>query len=175
VFLKHGGFDEKFGRGEDVELGFRLEQNGVPFYYNGKASAIHRGYRSFDSWRASAHSYGHCEVVLAMRRGNTNQMLYEISRRYYARPPIVRKITELVLGRNSVREFVIQSLKATSGILSSIGLYKFAHPGYSIIFNIQYWHGVADELGGKEAFKQYVCDSSKAGTAANINIGQTKN
>ena len=175
IFLKHGGFDETFGRGEDVELGFRLEQDNVPFYYNANASAVHRGYRSFESWRSSAQSYGHCEVILALKHSNHNRALAEISQRYYARPSQVRRIIEFCMGKDSIRGALIQTLKFTSGVFSKIGLYKLAHPGYSIIFNIHLWHGVADELGGKEAFNRYVCVSPKAEAAANVKISQPKN
>ncbi|MCI0438043.1 MAG: glycosyltransferase family 2 protein [Chloroflexi bacterium] len=168
IFLRHGGFDEKFGRGEDVELGFRLEQDGVSFSYNGRASVVHRGYRSFDSWRSSARSYGHCEVVLALRRADHNRALAEISNRYHARPPQLRRMIEFFLGRESLRNAFVQTLKHTCGVLNRIGLYKLAHPGYSIIFNIQYWKGVADQLGGKEAFKRCISVRPQARVQARV-------
>ena len=154
-FLKIGGFNEALKRGEDVELGFRMEREGVPFYFSSKASAVHRGYRNFHSWCNSAYLYGQTDVQLAVKRGH-GQVLSEIFRWYQHRASVIHLAVNLTLGRENTRNAIIRALRYASGTLSFVRLNKLAHVGYSIIFNVQYWNGVANELGGRESFQDYV-------------------
>lgn len=154
-FLQAGGFDERLKRGEDVELGFRLQKMGLHFYFNPKAAATHRGYRSFSSWCNSSYLYGRCDVLLAVEKGH-KLVLPEISRWYHRQPAAARWMAELCLGRDQVHHLFLQLLRIGAGALSCVGLNSLAHYGYSGIYKLQYWQGVADELGGREAFRNQV-------------------
>ena len=154
IFMQLGGFNESFRRGEDVELGLRLEMAAVPFYFNYNAAAVHRGYRSFPSWCASAHVYGQVEVILAARKGHSAGMA-ELTERYTRKPSIVHWMLQMSLGRKKLRGLMVQALRFAAGALSAIGLTRVAHYPYSLIFNLQHWNGVAEELGGKGAFMRF--------------------
>ncbi len=155
AFLQVGGFNEGMERGEDIELGFRLEQAGVPFYFNPAAAAIHRGYRSFASWRRSAYLYGRTDVLLA-RRGIHAQSLSEIWAWYHRKPPPFHWFLGLSLGRPGLQSALAGALAAWGGLFTRLGMPVLAHPAYSLIFNLQYWQGVADELGGRAAFYRHL-------------------
>lgn len=154
-FIKCGGFDESLERGEDVELGFRLEKAGVPFYYNPEASVIHLGRRSFASWCNSSYLYGRTDVLLAVKSGHIN-VLPEVFSWYHRKQRMIRWMIGLCLDRRKTRSALLQALRAGSEVVNALRLAGVAHGGYSTIFNLNYWQGVSDELGGKPIFKQHV-------------------
>ena len=150
-FIRAGGFDETLKRGEDVELGFRLERSGAKFHFSPGSAAYHRGYRPFNSWRNSAYLYGRTDVELALKRGHM-QVLDEISRWYVRRHAAIRAVVKLslVCGKPA-RSLMEGSLRVIGGVTHRIGLTKVSHACYSLIFNTSYWQGAADELGGRKA------------------------
>lgn len=151
TFLRAGGFNEELRRGEDVELGFRLEHSGAPFRFNARASAVHRGFRTFRSWCNSAYLYGRTDVGLALDRGHP-QVLAEIFGWYHRKPAAIRWAVRLCTDRPLLRASALAGVRALAGTLSWLRLYRLSHPGYSIIFALHYWQGVADQLGGRDAF-----------------------
>ena len=62
--LAVGGFNQKFPRGEDVELGARLHQHGLQFRFNPQALGVHHAERSLESWSHAHRSYGLLEVEI---------------------------------------------------------------------------------------------------------------
>lgn len=148
LFQKHDGFDLQMGhvRGEDVELGLRLENDGARFYFAVDGSAIHRGYRSFTSWCNSALILGVRDVVLARDKGY-QQLMSTIFRWHHAKSRAIRWTVRYSVDRKVIREVIVAALRVGSGIFSWLRMHKLAHAGYSVIFNLYYWHGVTNELG----------------------------
>ncbi len=147
-FLAVDGFDLGMGhvRGEDVELGFRLEDAGATYCFAPSAAGVHRGFRSFSSWCNSAYILGVRDIVLVKEKGRT-QLFPRLSNWYRNKPLAVRWAVRLSLGRRRVLSALALALRAISGALSFLGFHRTAHMGYSTVFNLYYWHGVADELG----------------------------
>jgi hypothetical protein len=155
-FLNAGGFDESLKRGEDVELGFRLERGGAKFHFSEGAAAYHRGYRSFNSWRNSAYLYGSSDVQLALKRGH-QQVLDEVSRWYVNRQLLIRTFVQAsLIGGKPVRWLIERSLRTTGAITDRAGVTRLSHLCYSLIFNVNYWQGAADEIGGRAALMKCV-------------------
>ncbi len=155
AFLDAGGFDEELKRGEDVDLGFRLEEAGNKFHFNSEAAAIHRGYRSFASWCKSSYLYGRCDVELALNRGHKKEIA-EVMRWYHRKPFFARRAISLSAGRPAIVNAMTQALHKVSGMLTKMRLKKLARYGYSAIYQLQYWHGVTEALGGRQTFFQYL-------------------
>lgn len=153
LFLDAGGFDATLKRGEDVELGLRLESRGLRFHFNPAAAAVHRGYRSFASWCISAYMYGRCDVELSQVRGHDDVLPQALSW-FYKLPATTRWMIDLAVGRTRLRAAMIAALKTASGGLNGMGYHSLAHYGYGGIYKLQYWQGVADALGGREAFEE---------------------
>jgi glycosyltransferase involved in cell wall biosynthesis len=151
IFVSLKGFDVQLKRGEDVEFGFRLEQAGAQFYFNPKASAIHRGYRSFESWCQSAYLYGHTDVQLATVRGHAHA-LQEVFQWHRSQPALARLALGLAQQNQFTRKGVKTLLRAGSGILTRLRLHKAAYYGYTGIYRLNYWQGVLDTLGGHREF-----------------------
>lgn len=166
AFLAAGGFNEQMKRGEDVELGFRLENAGQKFHFNPEAAAIHRGYRSFESWLRSSYLYGHCDVELALVRGHRKEMA-EIIRWYHRKPLFARMAINISAGRASVVNAMTKALRTASDIFTQLGMKKMSRYGYSCIYQLQYWHGVTEALGGRQSFSQHI-DAWKADKLARM-------
>ena len=166
LFRQLDGFDLAMGhiRGEDVELGFRLEDAGARFYFAPAAAAVHRGYRSFPSWCNSAYILGVRDVVLAKEKGHP-QLLQRISGSYRRKPVAVQWAVACSVGRRRVQDALVHATKAGAGALSWLGFRRLAHMGYSVIFNLCYWHGVSDELGGRHSFRRSLAGETPAGVS----------
>lgn len=147
LFKQINGFDLGMGhiRGEDVDLGFRFEGEGATFYFAEDGAVIHRGFRPFQSWCNSAYILGIRDVVL-LREKNRIELRDRLSTGYSNRPAIARWIISAAIRNKTVKDAIIGTTKLFSGILMGLGAAKIAHSGYSMIFTIHYWHGVADEV-----------------------------
>jgi GT2 family glycosyltransferase/peptidoglycan/xylan/chitin deacetylase (PgdA/CDA1 family) len=63
-----GGFDEEFARAiEDIDLGFRLWDLGVPFEYVPAAQVVHRDFKTIEQQLAHAAAWGANEVLLCRK------------------------------------------------------------------------------------------------------------
>ncbi|MCH8064175.1 MAG: hypothetical protein IH861_16935, partial [Chloroflexi bacterium] len=101
------------------------------------------------------HAYGHTDVLLAIKRGHLS-VLPEIFGWYHNRGLIIRTFVQLSLGRKKLQRVLVQMLKLGAGICDLLGLRRLSHDAYSIIFNIRYWNGAAEQLGGADRFRRLV-------------------
>ncbi len=147
-----GGFDTRFRRAEDVELAYRLDKAGLKFVFKGDAVGFHYAERSFDSWLATPYAYGRNDVVFSRDMG-CDWLLPTMWREYHGRHPLIRRTTTLCLDRPAPSKLLTRSLKTSAEVAPASA--RFA---YSAIFNLRYYQGVADELGGREAFFAGVAD-----------------
>ncbi len=159
-FLRVRGFDESLMRGEDVELGFRLEQSGARFYFAPSAAVVHRGVRTFSSWCNSAYLYGVTDVALALERGHTD-VLPEVLRWYHRQPAVTRMAVKLCAGRPALRNPAVRALQAVAAGFFKARAHKLAHFAYSSIYKLQYWEGVAERLGGRAQLMRAVSESHR--------------
>jgi GT2 family glycosyltransferase len=63
-FLAVGGFDERFTRAEDVELGLRLWKHGCQFLFEPRAIAWHYSERTLQGWLKIPREYGRFDVAI---------------------------------------------------------------------------------------------------------------
>jgi mycofactocin system glycosyltransferase len=63
------GFDESLRLGEDVDLVWRLHDQGWLVRYDARTTVHHRARRSWRSWLRQRHRYGESSAVLASRHG----------------------------------------------------------------------------------------------------------
>lgn len=143
--LAVGGFNEKFTRQEDVELGFRLAQRGLHFRFAPHADGIHRPTRTFASWYKTPYEYGRRDVQMARDIGEAQAM--ELTRKHFQERNRATQIaarfcigipaleaTFLAVGRGAVR----------------FGGRKIALVACSLLFNLRYLQGMCQELGGRQ-------------------------
>lgn len=151
-FVAMNGFDVAMGhvRGEDVDLGLRLEDAGATFHFVPAAGAIHLGFRNFSSWCNSAYILGVRDVVLAEEKGR-KELMQRVYGRRRRRPRVISLAVRLSLGGQNVRATLVGALRFVSGVLERLKLRSLAHAGYSIIFHVHYWNGIAEGLRGRVA------------------------
>lgn len=150
--LQAGGFDPQFRRAEDVELAYRLSDAGLHFVFNPRATGFHYAERSFSSWLAIPYAYGRNDVIFARDRGQ-RWLLPTVQREFREeRHAFIRALTRLCLDRPAASRMVLRSLRLLGWGADSIGLQRLSNMAYSGIFNLRYYQGMADELGGRAAF-----------------------
>jgi glycosyltransferase involved in cell wall biosynthesis len=145
LLLQAGGFDPSFKRAEDVELAFRMAALGARFEYTPTADVLHYASRSFASWLRTPYQYGRYDVVMEREKGIGT---FQIACRELARRHVLnRRLAYLCVGRPWLRP-TIWSLFLASSAAVWIGQEQVASFALSAIFNLQYWQGASDELGG---------------------------
>jgi GT2 family glycosyltransferase len=151
ALISAGGFDTTFQRAEDVELAYRLADMGLNFEFNPDAIGYHYAERSFSSWLQIPYAYGRNDVIFAQQK-KQDWLLPTIFREYKGRNFIVRAITSLCLDHKLTTDLTVSLLTQMASIGHAIGQQSVPRMAYSGIFNLKYYQGVADELGGRDKF-----------------------
>jgi GT2 family glycosyltransferase len=159
-FIAAGGFDHRFGRAEDVELGYRLRDAGLGFVFEPRARVWHYARRTFASWRRTPYEYGRSDV--AMGRDKGHEALGLAFREFHRRHPMNRALARGCVGRPGVFVAVTLLLRGAVRAADVIGADRPAAAGLSALFNLLYWQGVSDALGGRQAVWRSVAEQAPA-------------
>jgi glycosyltransferase involved in cell wall biosynthesis len=149
IVLEAGGFDPSFSRAEDVELAYRLADCGMKFLFNPQAVGYHYAQRSFKSWLATPYAYGKNDVIFHQEKGQT-WLLPKISAEFKGRHFLNKAVVRLCLDKPKLSQFFIFSLKLVGIASSHLKLTRLSNMAFSGIFNLRYYQGAADRLGGKD-------------------------
>jgi GT2 family glycosyltransferase len=149
--LEAGGFDPQFRRAEDVELAYRLEKRGLRFVFNPDAIIYHYAERSFASWVAIPYAYGVNDVIFT-REKKQSWLMPTVYREFHDRHFLVRMLVQICLDRRAISSRSQIALREFGLLCSKLNLSELSHLACGGIFNMQYYQGVADALGGREAF-----------------------
>jgi GT2 family glycosyltransferase len=157
-FLAVGGFDTSFKRAEDVELGYRLRDAGARFIFNPHADVMHYASRTFAAWLRTPYLYGRYDVVMAHDKDQDTLLWATVE--FHGRNPLTRALVRLAVGRPRIVSAARTTLRAAVAVAEHVHLRR-QWSGYilSAIFNLMYWQGVNQELGGRRA----VLDALRAG------------
>ena len=134
---------------EDVELGYRLRNVGAHFVFAPAADVRHYASRTFSAWRRTPYQYGRYDVIMSRDKGHEalTRALGEFRRRH----PANRALSRLVAGRPWLIQSMVLLLGLTVRAATLVGARHAASRALSGIFNLLYWQGVCDELGGRKA------------------------
>lgn len=146
-----GGFDPAYKRAEDVELALRLRDHGVQFTFLPEARAWHYVQRTYQSWLRMSAAYGEADV--AMARSGRVEVLNPVAEEFRLRNVGVRALTHLCIGRPALTAVIVWLLGL---IIRGTALIGAPAPGKilcSLVFNLRYYNGLADALGGRAGFK----------------------
>ena len=151
--IELGGFDRRLTRAEDVEFAYRLvkAEVGTKFVFNEQAIGYHYAERSFSSWLNTPYAYGINDVIFAQEKGQT-WLLPVMWREFSGRNTLVRSITSLCLGRPFISKFSMVTLAKIALVGNKLHHSRLTNMAYSGIFNLRYYEGVADQLGGRHSF-----------------------
>jgi glycosyltransferase involved in cell wall biosynthesis len=140
-----GGFDENFRRAEDVELAYRLANNGLEFVFNIRAAGMHFADRSFRAWLDVAYTYGRNDVIFARDR-NQEWLLPTIRREFKERHYLIRSLVRVCSGRSRLTRIASTALKFAADAATFLRVGVLEQQAYSGLFNLQYYYGFLSEL-----------------------------
>jgi GT2 family glycosyltransferase len=146
VILAAGGFDPTFRRAEDMELAWRMSRLGVQFIFEPEAEVVHYAARPFVSWCRNAYQYGRFDVV--MEREKAIPVFGIACSEFHDRRAVNRWLARLCVGRPLIRDATLLALALTVHASERISSERVASFALSSIFNVRYWQGASDELGG---------------------------
>lgn len=151
-FMAAGGFDPSFGRAEDVELGYRLSRDGMHFTFEPAARVWHYPSRSFTAWKRTPFRYGRADV--AMYRDKGQETVAFAYRELANRHALTRALVRLCLGSAVRSTCAATTLSWVVRAAEVLELEQLASASLSALFHVLYWHGVCQELGGRERLQE---------------------
>jgi GT2 family glycosyltransferase len=153
-FLDAGGFDPSFKRAEDVELAYRLRDRGARFAFDPRAEVLHYASRSFESWCRTPYQYGQYDVI--MHRDKGRETLHCAAFEFHHRHVLARLLARLCVGRAMLVRATVLAMGSVVYAAERLGAGQPAAMALSGIFNLLYWQGACDALGGPEPVWYYI-------------------
>lgn len=154
-FVESGGFDPTFRRAEDVELAYRLADMGMKFKFQSSAIGYHYADRTFNSWLNIAYSYGRNDVIFSREKGQT-WLLDVVTHEYHERNRFIHLLCKIGLQRPFITKTIIQIAKTIGQLAHRLHLQNVSRMAFSSIFNLGYYNGLAQQMGGRDSFFQAV-------------------
>jgi GT2 family glycosyltransferase len=148
ALLAAGCFNEDFTENEDVELGYRLERNGLAFVFNPRAIAYHHSSRGFASWCAAHAIYGKTDVVI-LRRSEEQYMYAALRREWRNRHPLTRLLARWASDNGPRYRFVTKFLAALVHLAKLAPNSPLSRVTCAALANVLYWNGVRSTLGDR--------------------------
>jgi glycosyltransferase involved in cell wall biosynthesis len=155
--LAAGCFDTRFRRMEDVELAFRLEALGLRFVYEPNAVGIHHPDRSFESWHRIAFEYGRNDVVFA-REHDRPEKLTTIATEFHGRHRMLRAVARIGVPRPRLSDGLTAAVRRAVAVPWLPD--RIAQAALSTVYNLTYYRGVADGLGGVDELRRLLAVGS---------------
>ncbi len=147
-----GGFDTEFRRAEDIELAFRLADHGLTFHFEPSARGEHYAERSYEAWRSAAYLYGRNEIVFARDRGQS--WIYGFRRHTFRQHHVaIRVLVKRCIRSDRWRTRSVALLERLALQTRLVRVRRYALSG---VYAVELHRGMADELGGREAFDRLV-------------------
>lgn len=135
-FIRAGGFDERFTRAEDIELGVRLARSGCRFVFDPGAIGWHYATRTRDSWLRIPREYAKFDVAIAALHPEL-RWREVIAGHLRSRHPLTRAATAVLAAVHGERP-VAGSATRAAGLTHRMGVSLLAQPLLSLAFALEY-------------------------------------
>lgn len=145
-FLEAGGFDSTFKRAEDVELAYRMRDCGAEFVFDNDAAVFHYAERTFAAWSRTPYQYGRYDVIMHREKGH--EALPCAAHEFHSRHVLTRVLARVCVGHPALVRFAVLGLRSIASVSDRVGARSAARLALSGIFNLLYWQGASDEMGG---------------------------
>lgn len=136
-FERVGGFDTRYKRAEDIELGYRLWRSQCEFVFNDFAIGWHYAERSLASWMRIPEMYAQADYAISRAYPELNWLERIDRERGGAAGRVSESAARMGLLGSGVRK---GSVSVAQG-LDKAGLHSLASPLLSMAFNIGYRQG----------------------------------
>lgn len=133
-FERVGGFDVRYKRAEDIDLGYRLWKQQCEFLFTPFAIGWHYAERSLESWLRIPGMYA--DTDLAMDRAYPELEWLAIVDGENQHP--VRQVSQRIARLGRIADLARSGFLGTARILDSAGLPALSTPLLSAVFNIGY-------------------------------------
>jgi len=160
AILAAGGFDPAFNRAEDIELGFRLDRLKLNYLFCMAAKAEHYAERTFQAWIDIAYAYGRNAVIFTRDR-QVEWCLPATLAEYQNRNALVHLLSRACLDRERASRLVTNLLRSVATWSNRLGRHRLTLAACSGMYNLRYYQGVADELGGRAEFFRRVRQANR--------------
>jgi glycosyltransferase involved in cell wall biosynthesis len=149
AIIEAGGFNPKFRRAEDVEMAYRLLGSGYAFVFAPQARGLHYARRSFASWKSIASAYGRADVMMSQNLG-LGDILNAIGEELHWRAKPLQLVARACVSRPPLLRATVATSGMAARLLSLLpgkAGQRLSGAAYSVIFNLLFWEGVAQEIG----------------------------
>ena len=143
-FLAVGGFDERFPRGEDTELGYRLAVHGCRFVFDPGAFVFHDSQRSLRSWRGIAAAAAIFDVEMQEREPESDRlamMTKQLRSRHWA-----LRLTRRIFGGSIAARCAIWAALALGSVLHAARADQVSFYAMSVVRDLTYWRALQEAL-----------------------------
>lgn len=150
--LQHvDGFDDSFGRAEDIEAARRMASRGLRFVFLPEAIGWHYSHRSMAAWLAVAHAYGEADWRMDRMYPDAG-WLRHVQRELARRHPALRAIRRLtdVVGRP---RWVARALAGAGWVLDTARIHRGAYAALSVAYELEYLRGLEAAAGQSFPFR----------------------
>lgn len=143
-FVAVGGFDERFPRGEDTELGYRLAAHGCRFVFDPEALVRHDSQRSLKSWLTITAAAAVSDIAMHQRDPESNQ-LSRVSEQLASRHWALRLVRNVLGGPIAARCAIVGAL-GMGLVLHAIRADRLAFSAISVVRDLTYWRTLREAL-----------------------------
>ena len=160
LFISIGGYDENFSACEDLELGVRLLEQQVRFYFVPEAACVHNPTLSEADLFQGKVAEGRAHVQLLRKHPGLRAFFalgYDArirSRNKYK----LNKISQNPLFHQTVHNLMLSCLRLPLGSAKALKLRATYYKLLIYIIEYSYWVGVLMELGSFDSLKKFIKD-----------------
>lgn len=161
LFLRAGGFDPEFKAIEDEELGIRLEKRGARFAFSNEAVTIHDSDQtSTEKWLNRSFRDGVYSTKVSHK--HKDHLLASPWRHLAAINPISKPFLALSLAAPRAAGGVAKAAVLAAQVADKAGLEPVAIAGTTLVYGMQYYRGVREEMGSLGAAVREYREFSRA-------------
>lgn len=147
--MRVGGFNTEHRRGEDIELGLRLDREGFEFVFSPDANVIHHPHRSLDAWEHIAKSYGEMAVILRSEEGRPVRDVRDADE-FSERKRVVQVLALLTAHHPRRTRVIVGMLRAVVRLSVRVGLDQVTQPALSLLFNTVFFCALAAAIANSD-------------------------
>lgn len=147
-FVAVGGFDSRFGRQEDVELGYRLDRLGCRFEFDSGASVFHDSYRSLPAWLRIPAASAHFDVLMDRLDPDSDRLAMVkagLDDKHWALR-LLRRIAWAPIGRRWATHGVV----GAGRLLHSLRADRAGLAAFSVAWDLTYCEALRDALAMRD-------------------------
>lgn len=146
-----GGFAGWLPSEDDIELGFRLQSNGLHVIFADEASSERRSSNSYEEWRARARTRGRLDVAIyrdGIETGGTASLLAS----FHERHPLNRVVIRLAFRSPRAARLLLGAAAWIGSGAHRVGLKRLSRSALSVVANVEYWAGIREGMRGRGSF-----------------------